>query len=238
MKIKQSEVRILKRSEIQLAWYNPRKISDDARKRLKRNLKDKGLLGGIVWNEKTGRLVAGHQKLSIIDEVEKYNPNTHDNDYEIRVEVVSLSEKEEKEQNIFMNSPSAQGEYDNDLLAELMKDIDYEVAGLSQEDINILITDVPFFELAEFNDDVANDFKELEQKTDEEKAIEREAKKQAVKEAKAQVKEQLQQEVEGDPWVTLSFQSYANKVAFMEMIGQDIELKMIKGEPLIDMLNQ
>lgn len=238
MKIKQSEVRILKRSQIQLAWYNPRKISNDARKRLKRNLKDKGLLGGIVWNEKTGNLVAGHQKLSIIDEVEKYNPNTYENDYEIRVEVVNLSEKEEKEQNVFMNSPSAQGEYDNDLLADLMKDIDYEVAGLTQEDINILITDVPFFELAEFNDDVANDFKELEQKTDEEKAIEREAKKQAVKEAKAQVKEQLQQEVEGDPWVTLSFQSYENKVAFMEIIGQDIDLKMIKGEPLIDMLSQ
>ncbi|MFJ1411704.1 hypothetical protein [Capnocytophaga canimorsus] len=238
MKIKQSETRVLKRSEIQLAWYNPRKISDDARKRLKRNLKSKGLLGGIVWNEETGNLVSGHQKLSIIDEIEKYNPDTHENDYEIRVEVVNLSEKEEKEQNIFMNSPSAQGEYDNDLLAELMKDIDYEMAGLSQEDINILITDVPYFELAEFNDDVANDFKELEQKTDEERAFEKEAKKQAVKQAKEQTKTKMEQEAYGDPWVTLSFQSYENKVAFMEMIGQDIELKMIKGEPLIDMLNQ
>ncbi|GIM52034.1 hypothetical protein CAPN004_10640 [Capnocytophaga cynodegmi] len=238
MKIKQSETRVLKRSEITLAWYNPRKISDDARKRLKRNLKSKGLLGGIVWNEQTGNLVSGHQKLSIIDEIEKYNPGTHENDYEIRVEVVNLSEKEEKEQNIFMNSPSAQGEYDNDLLADLMKDIDYELAGLSQEDINILITDVPFFELAEFNDDVANDFKDLEQKTDEERAIEKEIKKQTVKQAKAQVKEQLEQEIEGETWVTLSFQSYANKVSFMEMIGQNVELKIIKGEPLIDMLNQ
>lgn len=238
MKIKQSETKELKRSKIKFAWYNPRKISEDARKRLKKNLKEKGLLGGIVWNETTGNLVSGHQKIAIIDEIEKYNPETLDNDYQIRVEIVQLSEKEEKEQNIFMNSPSAQGEYDNDLLADLMKDIDFETAGLTQEDINVLITDVPFFELAEFNNDIANDFKELEQKTDEEKTIEKEARKQAVKEAKARVKEQLQQEVEGEPWVTLSFQSYANKVTFMEMIEQDIDLKMIKGEPLIDRLNQ
>ncbi len=238
MKIKQSEIRTLNRSEIKLAHYNPRKISDDARKRLKRNLKDKGLLGGIVWNENTGNLVSGHQKISIIDEVEKYKPETHENDYQIRVEVVNLSTKEEKEQNIFMNSPSAQGEYDNDLLADLLKEIDYEVAGLTDEDINILITDVPFFEIPEFNSDVANDFKELEQKTEEEKEIEREAKKQAVKEAKEKVRQGLEQEVEGDPWVTLSFQSWDNKVAFMEMIGQHIDLKMVKGEPIFDMLNR
>ena len=96
-KIQQAECRVILRSQINFASYNPRRISEDARKALKANLKRLGLMGGIVWNEDSGNLVGGHQKVSIIDEVNRYNSETHDNDYEIRVEVVHLSEKEEQQ---------------------------------------------------------------------------------------------------------------------------------------------
>lgn len=100
-KITQPESREIQRSDINFANYNPRKITQEARKNLKANLKRVGLLGGIVWNEVTGNLVSGHQRISVIDEVNKYNPDTRTNDYLIRVEVVHMDEKTEKEQNIF-----------------------------------------------------------------------------------------------------------------------------------------
>ena len=50
-KIQQAESRLVLRSQIKLAEYNPRRISEDARKALKANLKRLGLMGGIIWND-------------------------------------------------------------------------------------------------------------------------------------------------------------------------------------------
>jgi len=233
MKVKQAEKRVLWRSEITLAPYNPRKISDKAKKALRANLKKVGLLGGIVWNENTGNLVSGHQKVRIIDELENYDTETKENDYEITVEVVSLSEKEEKEQNIFMNSTTVQGEFDNDLLADLLKEIDYKSAGLDESDLNVLIADVPIFDVSDYNQLVKSDFQDLESITD----AEREAKKQAVKEAKQKTKNKMEESYEeGESYIVVSFTNYENKVFFMEMLGQPSDNKYIKGEELINKL--
>lgn len=233
MKIKQAEKRVIQRSQIKLAPYNPRKISEKAKKGLKANLKKVGLLGGIVWNEGTGNLVSGHQKIRIIDEVEGYNPETQENDYQITVEVVNLTEKEEKEQNIFMNSTTVQGGFDNDLLADLLKDIDYKAAGLDEADMNVLIADVPVFDVADYNKLVKSDFQNLERLTDEE----REAKKKAVKEAKQKTKDKMEENYEeGESYIVVSFSSYENKVFFMEMLNQPSENKYVKGEELMERL--
>lgn len=137
-KIKQPESREIQRSQINFANYNPRKITPEARKKLKANLRRVGILGGIVWNEETGNLVSGHQRVSVIDEVNKYNPDTNENDYLIRVEAVLMDEKTEKEQNIFMNNRNVQGDFDSDMLKELLDGIDYNLAGLDDFDLNML----------------------------------------------------------------------------------------------------
>mgnify|MGYP002624879425 CR=1 FL=1 len=154
-KIQQAESRLVLRSQIRLAEYNPRRISEDARKALKANLKRLGLMGGIIWNEDTGNLVGGHQKVQIIDEVNRYNPETKENDYEIRVEVVHLSEKEEMEQNMFLNNKAVQGDFDDDLLRNVLRQIDHTAAGFNDFDLDMLgitpiddeefrnITDIP-----------------------------------------------------------------------------------------------
>lgn len=126
------------RSVINFANYNPRKITEKARKQLKANLKKIGLLGGIVFNKTTGNLISGHQRLSICDEANRYNPDTHEHDYPIRVEMVELDEKTEKEQNLFMNNKQVQGEFDDDMLREVLKGIDYENAGLEEFDMQML----------------------------------------------------------------------------------------------------
>ena len=219
MKVKQAQSITIQRSQINFASYNPRRLSDTAKKKLKANLKRIGLAGGIVWNETTGNLVSGHQRLSIIDEIEKYNPDTHENDYPIRVEVLQLSDKEEKEQNIFFNSTTAQEEFDNDLLAALIPEIDYDLAGLDEADINVLIADVPVFDVADYNQAVKDDFRNLEQITDEERL----ARKEAVKQAKQATKDNLSEEVMGDPYITLSFYDYESKLYFMEVLKNKIE---------------
>ena len=72
----------LNRSAIHLASYNPRKLSEESRKTLKRGIKKFGLVGGIVVNKRTGfTVVSGHQRLSVMDELQKFP----DNDYKIRV---------------------------------------------------------------------------------------------------------------------------------------------------------
>lgn len=89
--------------------------------------------------------MSGHQRISIIDEVNKYNSDTKGNDYLIRVEVVHMDEKTEKEQNIFMNNRNVQGEFDSDMLKELLDGIDYNYAGLNDFDLNMLgIGDIDF----------------------------------------------------------------------------------------------
>lgn len=135
-KIRQSQQLMVKRSDINFAHYNPRTISDEARKKLKANLKRVGLLGGIVWNKTTGNIVSGHQKVSVMDEVNRYENGN--NDYNIKVEVVEMDEKTEKEQNLFMNNRSAQGEYDNDMLKDMLIDIDYTNAGMDEFDLQML----------------------------------------------------------------------------------------------------
>ena len=152
-KIKHPESREIQRSQINFANYNPRKITPEARKKLKANLKRVGILGGIVWNEETGNLVSGHQRVSVIDEVNKYNSDTNENDYLIRVEVVLMDEKTEKEQNVFMNNRNVQGDFDTDMLKGLLDGIDYNLAGLDDFDLSMMgIGDIDL----NINDDIWN----------------------------------------------------------------------------------
>ena len=86
------------RSQINLHEKNPRSISTENRKALKRGIKKFGMVGGIVVNKRTNyTLVSGHQRLSVMDELQKYNPDTKNNDYTIRVDLIDVEEKEEKE---------------------------------------------------------------------------------------------------------------------------------------------
>lgn len=153
-KIKQAEQRTIRRSEIHFASYNPRTISDEARKKLKKNLQTVGLLGGIVWNSRTGNLISGHQKVSIMDAVNRYDATTEDNDYEFRAEVVDFDEKTEKEQNLFMNNRAVQGTYDDDMLRELLQEIDYTNAGFDDTDLQLLgLGDFGDFDASDMFDD-------------------------------------------------------------------------------------
>lgn len=177
-------------------------------------------MGGIVWNEKTGNLVSGHQRLKALDALEK------NKDYQIRVEVVCLTDKEEKEQNIFMNSDTVQGEYDFDLLKDLLSEIDYKAAGLDENDLNIIGVDI----LREINEETqaVKDIIESQKPYED--------RKEAVKEAKAATKKKLEEEWSGEPYFTVTFDNYKNKIAFMNRAGFDEDERFVKGEILSKMI--
>ena len=60
----------INRADIQNAPYNPRKISKEAREKLKRGLEKHGLVAPLTWNRRTGNLVSGHQRITQIDRIE------------------------------------------------------------------------------------------------------------------------------------------------------------------------
>ena len=102
---KQSETIVIKRSQINFAPYNPRKEDPSVIKKLKKNFKAVGYLGGIVWNKRSSFLVSGHKRVQTLDIMNEYD-GSPEKDYDIKVESVDLDDKTEREQNIFMNSPA------------------------------------------------------------------------------------------------------------------------------------
>lgn len=223
-----SQVVEINRSEINLASYNPRKISDNARKLLKANIKRLGVMGGIVWNEQTGNLVGGHQKLSILDELQKYDSETKENDYLIRVEKVSLDDKEEKEQNIFLNNKNAQGEFDKDILKGLIDDIDFKSAGLDEVDLNLLGIQLDDFKFEELDEEP----EPLELTKPAQKKADIQEKKEAIKQDNAKRIE------EGETYVMLSFNDYKAKAEFMDRFDLDPMENIIVGEDFAEQIER
>lgn len=227
----------LKRSAIRFASYNPRKISEESRKTLKRGIKKFGLVGGIVVNKRTCfTVVSGHQRLSVMDELQKYNPDTKENDYRIRVDVVDMDEKSEKELNILANNPNAQGMWDYDALRELVPDIDYKDAGLTDADLNMIGCD--FLLQTEEENNIAGELdlmmSEVNEQREAEKAqrqMERAAKTAHMKEVKKQVKDAAQKQAQDmDAYIMLSFDTWEAKANFCRRFGYDPYDKFLKGE--------
>ena len=109
------DIEVVSRSQIHEAEYNPRKITDSAFKKLKKwfSAEGKGQLSPITVNKKTMNVVSGHQRLRVLDTLNRGK------EYKLTVAMVELDEKTEVEANVFMNNASAQGEFDYDLLGDL-----------------------------------------------------------------------------------------------------------------------
>lgn len=111
-------MRIEKKSITQLirADYNPRvalQAGDEEYELLKGSMDRFGYVVPIVWNERTGRVVGGHQRLTILQAEGKT---------EVEVSVVDLDEEQEKQLNVALNK--IEGEWDNGLLRDLLNELD------------------------------------------------------------------------------------------------------------------
>lgn len=141
---------VIPRNEIKGADYNPRMISKDAEKRLRKMIAKHGLVQPLVWNKRTANLVAGHQRLAALDALEKTQ------DYMLQVAVIDVPLREEKMLNVQLNNPSMQGDWDLDKLISLTDEahISAEEMGFSESDAAVLFGETDFENVFEDNNDV------------------------------------------------------------------------------------
>lgn len=119
-KYQKYSIETIKRSDINFAYYNPRTIKENAQKKLKSKIKEDGLVMPLVYNKRTGNLVSGHQRLTIIDGLEK------NQDYDITVSVIDVDEKKEVELNVFLNNISSMGTFDPDKIEMLINEFELD----------------------------------------------------------------------------------------------------------------
>lgn len=111
-------------AELAPADYNPRKISARAADGLRASLARFGELGGIVWNERTRRLVGGHQRVKALLALGVE---------EVDVRVVDLPTAEEKALNVTLNNPAISGEFDFEVLDVVLDDIRADLPNAFEE---------------------------------------------------------------------------------------------------------
>ncbi len=112
------EIRKIKIEELRPAEYNPRKDlqpGDREYKKLKASLEEFGYVEPIVWNERTGNVVGGHQRLKVLKE--------HGQE-EVEAVVINVDETEEKILNVSLNQ--IKGRWDIDALAGLLDELNTE----------------------------------------------------------------------------------------------------------------
>lgn len=111
-------------AELVPAGYNPRKITARAADGLRASLARFGELGGIVWNERTRRLVGGHQRVKALLALGVE---------EVDVRVVDLPTAEEKALNVTLNNPAISGEFDFEVLDVVLDDIRADLPNAFEE---------------------------------------------------------------------------------------------------------
>ena len=92
--------------KLKAAAYNPRKElkpGDAEYEKLKRSIKEFGYVEPVIWNKRTGNVIGGHQRLSVLKDI---------GETRIDCVVVDLDDKREKALNIALNK--IQGEWDKD----------------------------------------------------------------------------------------------------------------------------
>jgi len=127
-------------SDLKCAPYNPRKIDDKELVKLKRSIFEFGYVEPIVWNQRTGFVVGGNQRLKALREL---------GIEEVDVVVVDLSDAKEKALNVALNKIS--GEWDFPKLKDLLTDIDtgdfdIELTGFDLDEIENLISQFSILE--------------------------------------------------------------------------------------------
>lgn len=132
-------IQTVKTKKINPAPYNPRIDlgPDDPRyRRIVASLDTFGLVEPLVWNKRTGHLVGGHQRFKVL---------VAQGATDAPVSVVDLPLEKEKALNLALNKVG--GDWDTQLLAELLndlagQDIDLELTGFTESETEHLLANL------------------------------------------------------------------------------------------------
>lgn len=129
MIIERKNIRELKR-----AAYNPRrklKPEDKEYQKIKRSIEAFDMVEPLVWNKRTGNLVGGHQRLTVLEDMGWT---------EVEVSVVDLPLEQEKQLNVTLNK--VRGRWDFEKLEELLDGMeDITLTGFEDWELDSLKTD-------------------------------------------------------------------------------------------------
>lgn len=137
-------------TDLKPAPYNPRldlQPGDPDYEKLKRSIQEFGLVEPIVFNEQTGYVVGGHQRLKVLQDLGWS---------EVPVSVVDLDPEKEKALNVALNK--IEGDWDNFKLKELLEELDtgafdITITGFDEEEIEDLMTQFYVEEETEVKED-------------------------------------------------------------------------------------
>lgn len=156
-----TEIRVIPIFEMNIAEYNPRKTlrkEDPEYEKLERSIDEFGYLQLIVWNEATGNVVSGNQKIQIF--IDKGISEA---------EAIVICEPDllkEKTINIALNNRNISSQWDSDklkvLLDELLiSDLDVTLTGFEMPEIDLITIENEVF--ADTSDiDLIKEYKEPE----------------------------------------------------------------------------
>jgi hypothetical protein len=232
-KLQKFEYREVHRSQIKTAAYNPRTISEVARKALDRGIDDFGCVEPLVWNEKTGNLVGGHQRLIKLDKEEGYKERAkHNADYMVGVSVVSLTLQREKKLNVLLNAPGAQGFFDQEALFDLLsefKESELGDMGMSRMDLELDFGTVPDFmqtpDAMTASDEATNE-------------VERQLQSIKDRKRKAKADAKTAPNADADYYLMVVFPSRKKKLEFLDRVDQPYESIFFEYEEWQLMMNK
>ncbi len=151
------QIRTIPIDQLQPAPYNPRialQPGSPEYRRLERSLQEFDLVQPVVWNERTGHVVGGHQRITVL----KNQGVT-----ELQAVIVDLPLEKEKALNITLNNSNVGSDWDAaklvDLVAELcdLPDFDATLTGFDGEELNdLLMSPTPDF-MPENDDETESD---------------------------------------------------------------------------------
>lgn len=246
--MKQSETKTIKRSQINLNPCNPKRHTDEQVRLQKKNLRQVGFLGGVVWNEASGNLIDGHRRIKALDQINKYD-GTPETDYEIKVEATSLDDAQEKQQLTYMAIGNTKADYN--LIAPYIESIDYASAGLSHDEYKQILSlrdSVQVDNITSWDDDFIQPpvtTLEVQERTSEEIAQEHAEKPKMTKE---QVKAEKQKctdvavnrQEEEDLYCIINFRDAEQKRIFCELLDIQqstyLNLKPDETDSLLEMI--
>ena len=232
------EIKKVKRNDIKNAPYNPRYITDNNFDGLKKAIKRYGLHTPITINKRTGNVVVGNQRLTVLDTL---HARKKDKNYDLTVAVIDVSKEEEVQHNVINNNPSIQGEYDKDLLIQLKSEfpeIDFKTdLFFDKYDMDFIFasdTDMVTEELNDvFSEEIEQDKPNVASQEDIQKI------KEAKKEERAKRNEDFDdsasgQQAEQDNYMlTLVFNSNKEKMEALKHYGFSNDEKYIKASDFL-----
>ena len=115
---------------------NPRRISPEAKTRLRRGIEALGLVDPIIARQGNQVVLGGHQRLQVAKEMGMA---------EVPVVFVDVTDAQAETLLVLLNNPKAQGEWDRGKLAAILSDLDAEgqdatLTGFDLEDLGEMLT--------------------------------------------------------------------------------------------------